>query len=123
MARSYDISKQSVWRAYKRVRANQGSAGVDDQTLAEFEEDLKGNLYKIWNRLTSGTYIPPPVKAVERPKKSGGTRVLGVPCISDRVAQTVVKMHLEPELEKCFHRDSYGYRPGKSAIEAVAITR
>ena len=123
MARSYDISKQSVWRAYKRVKANQGSAGVDEQTLAEFEQDLKGNLYKIWNRLTSGTYIPPPVKAVEIPKKSGGTRVLGVPCISDRVAQTVVKRHLEPELERCFHRDSYGYRPGKSAIDAVATTR
>ena len=123
MARSYSISKQSVWLAYKQVKANQGAAGVDGQTLADFERNLKGNLYKIWNRMTSGTYLPPPVKAVEIPKKSGGTRVLGIPCVADRVAQTVVKMHLEPELERCFHKDSYGYRPGKSAIEAVAITR
>jgi len=82
MARSYDISKQSVWRAYKRVKANRGSAGVDEQALAEFEQDLKGNLYKLWNRLTSGAYFPPPVKVVEIPKKSGGTRVLGVPLCS-----------------------------------------
>lgn len=123
MARSYSISKQSVWLAYKQVKANQGAAGADGQTIGDFEKDLKGNLYKIWNRMTSGTYLPPPVKAVEIPKKSGGTRVLGVPCVSDRIAQTVVKMHLEPALERSFHQDSYGYRPGKSAIEAVAITR
>lgn len=123
MARSYSISKQSVWLAYKQVKANQGAAGVDGQSITDFEKDLKGNLYKIWNRMTSGTYLPPPVKAVEIPKKSGGIRVLGIPCVADRVAQTVVKMHLEPELERCFHKDSYGYRPGKSAIEAVAITR
>lgn len=123
MARSYSISKQSVWRAYKQVKANQGAAGVDGQTILEFEQDLKGNLYKIWNRMTSGTYMPRPVKAVEIPKKSGGMRVLGVPSVADRIAQTVVKLHLEPELEKCFHEDSYGYRPKKSAIAAVARTR
>ena len=123
MARSYDISKQVVWQAYQRVKANKGAAGIDGQTIEDFEQDLKGNLYKIWNRLTSGSYLPPAVMAVTIPKRSGGTRVLGIPTLSDRIAQTVVKMHLEPILEPCFHEDSYGYRPGKSAIQAVLKTR
>ena len=123
MARSYDISKQVVWQAYQRVKANKGAAGIDGQTIEDFEQDLKGNLYKIWNRLTSGSYLPPAVMAVTIPKRSGGTRVLGIPTLSDRIAQTVVKMHLEPILEPCFHEDSYGYRPGKSAIQAVSKTR
>lgn len=97
--------------------------GVDGQTIEDFEQNLKGNLYRIWNRMTSGSYVPPAVKAVTIPKRSGGKRVLGIPTISDRIAQTVVKMYLEPELEPSFHEDSYGYRPGKSAIQAVSITR
>lgn len=123
MARSYDISKQVVWQAYQRVKANKGAAGIDGQTIEDFEHDLKGNLYKIWNRLTSGSYLPPAVMAVGIPKRSGGTRVLGIPTLSDRIAQTVVKMYLEPILEPHFHEDSYGYRPGKSAIQAVSQTR
>ena len=123
MARSFDISKKLVWRAYLRVKANKGAEGVDGQTIEDFEQNLKGNLYRIWNRMASGSYIPPAVKAVTIPKRSGGKRVLGIPTISDRIAQTVVKMYLEPELEPFFHEDSYGYRPGKSAIQAVSITR
>ena len=123
MARSHDISKQVVWHAYQRVKANKGAAGIDGQTIEDFEQGLKGHLYKIWNRLTSGSYLPPAVMAVTIPKRSGGTRVLGIPTLSDRIAQTVVKMHLEPILEPCFHEDSYGYRPGKSAIQAVSKTR
>jgi len=123
VTKSFDISKNIVWQAYKRVKANKGAAGVDEQTMSDFEQDLKGNLYKIWNRMSSGSYFPPAVKAVAIPKKSGGTRILGIPSISDRIAQTVVKMYLEPEMDKCFHPDSYGYRPGKSAIQAVSVTR
>lgn len=123
MARSFDISKKLVWQAYLRVKANKGAEGVDGQRIEDFEQNLKGNLYRIWNRMTSGSYIPPAVKAVTIPKRSGGKRVLGIPTISDRIAQTVVKMYLEPELEPFFHEDSYGYRPGKSAIQAVSITR
>ncbi|MEW7984616.1 MAG: group II intron reverse transcriptase/maturase [Candidatus Thiodiazotropha endolucinida] len=123
MARSYDISKQVVWQAYQRVKANKGAAGIDGQTIEDFEQDLKRNLYKIWNRLTSGCYQPPAVKAVRIPKRTGGTRVLGIPTVSDRIAQMVVKMALEPELETYFHEDSYGYRPGKSALQAVSKTR
>ncbi|MCG8637539.1 MAG: group II intron reverse transcriptase/maturase [Desulfobacterales bacterium] len=123
MTKSFDISKNIVWQAYKRVKANKGAAGVDEQSMNDFERDLKGNLYKIWNRMSSGSYFPPAVKAVAIPKKSGGARILGVPSISDRIAQTVVKMYLEPEMDKCFHPDSYGCRPHKSAIQAVAVTR
>lgn len=123
MARSYDISKQAVWQAYQRVKANKGAAGIDGQTIEDFEQNLKGNLYRIWNRLTSGSYLPPAVKAVTIPKRTGGTRVLGIPTLSDRIAQTVVKMYLEPILEPHFHEDSYGYRPGKSALQAVSTTR
>jgi RNA-directed DNA polymerase len=119
----YDIPKQTVWDAFQRVKANKGAAGVDEETIGEFEKDLKGNLYKIWNRMSSGSYFPPAVKAVEIPKKSGGVRILGIPTVSDRVAQMVVKMHFEPKVEPIFAADSYGYRPGKSAIDALRITR
>lgn len=122
-AKPFDISKKQVWKAYKAVRANAGAAGVDEETITDFEKDLKGNLYKIWNRLASGSYFPPPVKAVAIPKKNGGERVLGVPTVADRVAQTVVKHYLEPILEPVFLPDSFGYRPQKSALDAIAITR
>ncbi len=119
----FDISKWVVLEAYQQVKSNGGAAGVDEQSIQEFEEDLKGNLYKLWNRLSSGSYFPPPVRAVEIPKKSGGVRTLGVPTVSDRIAQTVVKMYLEPKVEPLFHDDSYGYRPGRSALDAVARCR
>jgi len=122
-ARSYDISKQVVWDAYKRVKANRGSAGVDRQSIEDFERGLKDNLYKIWNRMSSGSYFPPEVRTVPIPKKSGGTRILGIPTVVDRVAQMVVKIYLEPKVEPHFHQDSYGYRPKKSAKQAVAVTR
>lgn len=119
----YEISKHIVMEAFQRVKANKGAAGIDGESLAAFEENLKNNLYKIWNRMSSGSYFPPPVKAVEIPKKNGGKRVLGVPTVADRVAQMVVKIYFEPKVEPYFHPDSYGYRPGKSAVDAVAITR
>jgi RNA-directed DNA polymerase len=122
-AKPYDIPKQLVWEAYQRVKANRGAAGVDGVTLAVFEQNLKGDLYKIWNRMSSGSYHPPPVRLVEIPKDTGGTRPLGIPAISDRVAQTVAKMVLEPLVEPVFHRDSYGYRPGRSALDAVGVAR
>ncbi len=106
----FAISKWEVWEAYEQVKANKGAPGVDEVTLGEFEEDLRGNLYKIWNRLSSGSYFPPPVKAVEIPKPHGaGTRILGVPTIADRIAQTVVARRLEDKVEPIFHPDSYGY--------------
>jgi len=121
--RPFEISKQVVWEAYKRVKANRGAAGIDDESIAKFEENLKDNLYKIWNRMSSGSYFPPPVKAVEIPKKSGGKRILGIPTVADRIAQMVAKMYFEPEVEPHFLADSYGYRPKKSAIDAVGATR
>ncbi|WP_238930158.1 group II intron reverse transcriptase/maturase [Vibrio vulnificus] len=121
--KSFDISKQLVWNAYKRVKANKGAAGVDRVSLSTFEQNLKGNLYKIWNRMSSGSYMPPAVQQVNIPKKDGGIRSLGVPTVSDRVAQMVVKMLIEPEIDRCFHTDSYGYRPGKSALQAIDKTR
>jgi RNA-directed DNA polymerase len=121
--KSYEITKQSVWDAYERVKANGGAAGVDGQTISMFEENLKDNLYKIWNRMSSGSYFPPAVRFVEIPKSDGKTRTLGIPTISDRIAQMVAKMHLEPELEPHFHPDSYGYRPGKSAHDAIGTAR
>jgi RNA-directed DNA polymerase len=121
--KAYVIPKQLVWEAYQRVKANRGAAGVDGQSLAAFEEDRKGNLYKVWNRMSSGSYFPPPVKLVEIPKDNGGKRPLGIPTVADRVAQTVVKMVLEPQVEPIFHPDSYGYRPGKSALDAVGVAR
>jgi RNA-directed DNA polymerase len=117
------IEKWRVYEAYKAVKSSKGAAGVDGQTIERFEADLKGNLYKIWNRMSSGTYFPPPVRAVSIPKKSGGERILGVPTVSDRIAQMVVKQLIEPDLDPMFLPDSYGYRPGKSALDAVGVTR
>src|SRR5215472_485864 len=122
-AKPFAISRQLVWDAYQRVRANRGAAGVDGESLVAFEKDLKGNLYKIWNRMSSGSYCPPPVRRVEIPKDNGGVRPLGIPTVGDRVAQTVVKMVLEPLVEPMFHPDSYGYRPGRSALDAVSVAR
>src|ERR1700678_3150380 len=119
----YEISKRRLLEAYWRVKANRGAAGIDGETLEMFEADLTGNLYKLWNRLSSGSYFPPPVRAVEIPKKNGGVRILGVPTVSDRIAQMVAKMYLEPLVEPHFHEDSYGYRPKKSAIQAIDVTR
>jgi RNA-directed DNA polymerase len=120
----FRISKWVVWEAFQRVKANKGAAGVDEQSIAEFEQDRDKDLYRIWNRLSSGSYFPPPVKAVEIPKAGGkGVRVLGVPTVADRVAQTVVRMYLEPQVEPVFHPDSYGYRPKKSALDAVGACR
>ncbi len=127
-AKPFDIPKREVWEAFKKVKANQ-AAGVDGQTFAEFEAGLAGNLYKLWNRLSSGSYFPPPVRRVDIPKASGGTRPLGIPVpgldpgMADRVAQEVVRRYLEPCLEPVFHADSYGYRPGRSAIDAVRQAR
>ncbi len=122
-AKPYAIPKKLVWEAYKRVKANRGAAGVDGESLATFDQNLKSNLYKVWNRMSSGSYFPPPVRLVEIPKASGGTRPLGIPTVSDRVAQTIVKMVLEPEVEPKFHPDSYAYRPNKSALDAVGVAR
>ncbi len=122
-AKPFTISKRIVWEAYKRVKANKGAAGVDGESVAEFERDLKNNLYKLWNRMSSGSYFPPPVRAVEIPKADGKKRPLGIPTVTDRIAQTVVKAYLEPEMEPYFHPDSYGYRPGKSAVEAVGVAK
>ena len=122
-AKPYAISKHCVWEAYVRVKANGGAAGVDKQSLAGFEKNLQGNLYKIWNRMSSGSYFPSPVRLVEIPKSDGGLRALGIPTVADRIAQTVAKMHLEPLVEPKFHVDSYGYRPGKSAHDAVSAAR
>jgi RNA-directed DNA polymerase len=122
-AKPFEISKWVVWKAFQRVKANQGAAGVDRESVTDFEKELKNNLYKVWNRMSSGSYFPPPVRTVAIPKAGGGQRMLGIPTVSDRIAQMVVKMHLEPLVEPCFHPDSYGYRPGKSAIEAVGVTR
>ena len=117
--KSYKIPKQLVMQAYLKVKANKGAAGIDEETIDEFERELKNNLYKIWNRMSSGSYFPPAVKGIDIPKKSGGKRTLGIPTIADRIAQTVVKIYLEPELERIFDKDSYGYRPGKSAHQAL----
>jgi RNA-directed DNA polymerase len=118
-AKPFCISKWEVWEAYKRVKANKGAAGVDEQSIEDFEKRLKKNLYKIWNRMSSGSYLPPPVRTVKIPKANGGERKLGIPTVSDRIAQQVVKSRLEPEVDRLFHADSYGYRPGKSALDAV----
>jgi len=121
--KSLEISKQVVWKAYQRVKANKGAAGIDKESIIDFEQNLKDNLYKLWNRMSSGSYLPPPVKAVEIPKKNGGLRVLGIPTVADRIAQMTVKMYFEPMVEPYFYPDSYGYRPGKSALEAIRVTR
>jgi len=122
-AKPFCISKWEVWEAYKRVKANKGAAGVDEQSIEDFEKGLKKNLYKIWNRMSSGSYLPPPVRTVKIPKANGGERKLGIPTVSDRIAQQVVKSRLEPEVDRLFHADSYGYRPGKSALDAVGKAR
>ena len=119
----FDIPKSLVFKAYKKIKANSGSAGVDEQTIEDFEKNLKDNLYKIWNRLSSGSYFPPPIKVVTIPKKTGGERHLGIPTVSDRIAQMVVKLAFEPQVEPYFDSDSYGYRPNKSALDAVRVTR
>jgi group II intron reverse transcriptase/maturase len=120
----FEISKRAVQVAWEKVKANKGAPGVDGVSVEDFEKDLKGNLYKIWNRMSSGTYFPPPVRAVEIPKAHGeGTRILGVPSVADRIAQTVVAMELEARVEPIFHPDSYGYRPKRSALDAVAACR
>lgn len=114
----FKISKQIVKIAFDRVKENKGTYGIDEQSIADFEENLKDNLYKIWNRMSSGTYFPKAVKAVAIPKKNGRTRILGIPTVEDRVAQMVAKIYFEPNVEKIFYEDSYGYRPNKSAIQA-----
>jgi RNA-directed DNA polymerase len=121
--KSFSISKKTVMEAYRRVKANKGAAGIDRVSLELFDRDLGRNLYKVWNRMSSGSYFPPPVRQVEIPKAKGGVRRLGVPTVADRVAQMVAKIHVEPLIEPHFHPDSYGYRPGKSAKQAVAVTR
>jgi RNA-directed DNA polymerase len=122
-AKPFSISKRVVFEAYKRVKANKGAAGVDGESIVDFEKDLKNNLYKIWNRMSSGSYFPPAVLLVEIAKKGGGLRKLGVPTVSDRIAQMVAKIYFEPIVDSIFHQDSYGYRPGKSAIGAVGVAR
>lgn len=122
-AKPFPVSKRQVWEAYKRVKANRGAAGIDGQTLAGFDENVTDNLYKLWNRMASGSYIPQAVRRVDIPKADGGVRPLGIPAVSDRIAQMVVKQILEPVLEPLFHVDSYGYRPGKSAHQAIAQAR
>jgi RNA-directed DNA polymerase len=122
-AKPFDISKREVWDAWEKVRGNKGASGVDGVSVEAFEKDLKNNLYKVWNRMSSGTCFPPDVKAVPIPKSAGGTRVLGVPTVADRVAQTVVARHLSERVERVFHPDSFGYRPGKSALDAVQVCR
>jgi RNA-directed DNA polymerase len=122
-AKSFNISKQEVMEAWRSVKSNRGSAGIDRESIEAFEGNLKDNLYKIWNRMSSGTYFPPPVRGVAIPKRSGGERILGIPTVSDRVAQVVVQRRLEEKLEPIFMPDSYGYRPGKSAADAISVTR
>lgn len=123
VAKPFVIPKRLVWEAYREVKSKGGAAGVDSESLEVFERNLKNNLYRLWNRMSSGSYFPPPVKAVPIPKKSGGTRILGVPTVSDRIAQKVVERVLEPILEPVFDENSFGYRPGRSAHDALAITR
>jgi RNA-directed DNA polymerase len=124
-AKPFDIPKWEVWEAFKKVKANQGAAGVDGQSVADFEANLSNNLYKLWNRMSSGSYLPPPVRRVNIPKGDSKTetRPLGILTVADRIAQEVVKRYLEPILEPIFHKDSYGYRPGRSAIDAVRKAR
>ena len=121
--KSFPITKRMVWEAWKQVKANKGRGGVDGVTLRDFEANLENNLYKLWNRMASGRYFPLPVLRVEIPKPDGGCRPLGIPTVADRVAQMVVKRYMEPDVERHFHSDSYGYRPGKSAHQALAKAR
>ena len=118
----FGIDKRVVWEAWKHVKANKGASGIDDESIEMYEANLKDNLYRMWNRMSSGSYFPPAVRLVEIPKKSGGVRTLGIPTVEDRIAQSVVKIYIEPSIEQVFHPDSYGYRPGKSALQAVGGT-
>jgi len=120
--KSHDIAKRLIWAAWLKVKSNGGAAGADGVTIEQFEERLQDNLYRLWNRMSSGSYFPGPVRAVEIPKK-GGTRVLGIPNVIDRVAQSAAVLALEPDVEKVFHDDSYGYRPGRSPVDAVRVCR
>ena len=122
-AKPFEIDKRLFVEAYNRVKANAGAAGIDQQSLDDFDRNRKNNLYKLWNRMSSGSYMPPSVRAVSIPKKSGGVRILGIPTVADRIAQMVVKLQFEPNVEPHFLPDSYGYRPGKSALDAIGITR
>lgn len=122
-SKPFSISKHAVLEAWKRVKANRGAAGVDEESVQAFERKLRNNLYRVWNRMTSGSYLPPPVRTVEIEKAGGGKRKLGIPTVSDRVAQMVVKMHVEPRLDPLFCDDSYGDRPFKSAHDAVERCR
>jgi len=119
----FNIDQAEVMDAYKKVKANKGAAGVDQQSITEFEKDLENNLYKLWNRMASGSYFPPAVREVVIPKRSGGQRKLGIPTVTDRIAQQIVRMTIEPKIDKYFHQDSYGYRPNKQALDGIAITR
>lgn len=119
----YEISKYLFMEAFKLVKANQGAPGVAEESIREYEMNLKDNLYKLWNRMSSGSYFPKPVKGVEIPKRNGGIRLLGIPTVEDRIAQMVGKLHFEPIVERIFHKDSYGYRSGKSAVDAIGATR
>jgi RNA-directed DNA polymerase len=123
--KSYDIPKRLLWDAWLKVKDNGGAAGADGVTIEQFEQDLSGNLYRLWNRMSSGSYFPGPVRAVEIPKKGkkGETRVLGIPNVVDRVAQAAAALALEPGVEPVFHEDSYGYRPGRAPGHAVAVCR
>ncbi len=123
MTRQYQIAQETVRAAWKLVKANKGAPGIDGQTITEFEENADSNIYKIWNRMTSGSYFPPPVRTVNIPKNSGGHRMLGIPTVSDRVAQQVTKMYLEPIVDPKFHNDSFGYRPGRSQHHALAVAK
>lgn len=123
MTKPFEISKALVWKAFQRVKAKGGSAGVDGESIEAFERNLSGNLYKIWNRMVSGSYFPPPVKSMPIPKRTGGTRILGIPTVADRIAQTAVKMVLEPMLEPIFDDNSFGYRPGRSALDAIEMVK
>ena len=122
-AKPFGISRWEVWEAYLRVKSNEGAAGLDGQTIDDFERDLKKNLYRIWNRMSSGSYFPPPVRTVKIPKANGGERTLGIPTVSDRIAQMVVKNRLEAVVDPLFLPGSYGYRPNKSALDAVGQAR
>ena len=123
MSKTINIPKQVVYDSWKLVKRNRGTYGVDGQSIEAFEKDLKKHLYKVWNRLTSGSYFPPPVLGVEIPKRDGGTRQLGIPAVADRVAQGAIKLLYEERLESIFHEDSYGYRPNRSCNDALAVTR
>ena len=119
----FGVAKRVVWEAYRQVKANRGAAGIDGESIEMFEANLKDNLYRVWNRMCSGSYFPPAIRLVEIPKKTGGVRALGIATVEDRIAQTVAKIYIEPALERLFHPDSYGYRPGKSALQAIGVTR